>query len=136
MVDVRTLRVLIADDNRVIRAALRGIMRHDEGLTVVGEASTGEEALEMIETLEADIVCLDVSMPGRGGMSALATIREKYAAIGVVIITGHGNSVVQTDAVQLGADGFVLKPFHADQVLHAIYQAAQRVRPDASSSSA
>jgi DNA-binding NarL/FixJ family response regulator len=136
MVDLRKLRVLIVDDNRVIRTALRGIMRHDQDLTVIGEASTGEEALEMIRSLEADIVCLDVSMPGRGGMSVLEAIREKNAAIGVVIITGHGNSVVQTDAIQLGADGFLLKPFSADQVLSSIHRAAQRGRPDAASRSA
>ncbi len=119
-------RILIADDNDVVRRALRGLIRHDESLAVVAEASSGHSALEAIRTLQPDLVCLDVLMPGLDGISILRTIREEHPAIRVVLVTGQSTAEVVTQARQLGAHGFVVKPFNAAKVLGAIRAALQR----------
>jgi two-component system, chemotaxis family, chemotaxis protein CheY len=119
-------RILIADDNDVIRRALRGLIRHDESLTVVGEASSGHSALEAIKALQPDVVCLDVLMPGLDGLSVLRTIREEHPAIRIVLITGESTAEVVKQARELGAHGFVVKPFNAATVLGAIHAALRR----------
>jgi two-component system, chemotaxis family, chemotaxis protein CheY len=119
-------RILIADDNDVVRRALRGLIRHDESLAVVGEASNGQSALEAIKTLQPDLVCLDVLMPGLDGLSILRTIREEHPAIRVVLVTGQATSDVVSQARELGANGFVVKPFNAAKVLAAIRTALGR----------
>ncbi|HUR10423.1 MAG TPA: response regulator [Flavitalea sp.] len=70
--------LLIAEDNPVVREVLRGVIRHDERLRIVGEAANGQAALELVDSLKPDLVCLDVLMPGLDGLSALKTIKEKY----------------------------------------------------------
>lgn len=119
-------RILIVDDNDVVRRALRGLIRHDESFVVVGEASSGHSALEAIEARKPDLVCLDVLMPGLDGLTILRNIREKYPNIRVVLITGQSTSEVVTQARELGADGFVVKPFNGARVLGAMHSALRR----------
>ena len=119
-------RILIADDNDVVRRALRGLIRHDESLAVVGEASNGQSALEAVKALQPDLVCLDVLMPGLDGLSILRTIRQEHPAIRVVLVTGQATPEVVSQARELGAHGFVVKPFNAAKVLAAIRTALER----------
>jgi two-component system chemotaxis response regulator CheY len=116
-------RVLIVDDNPVIRTTLSGIIRHDPTLTVVGQAWSGEAALESVESHKPDVVCLDVNMPGIGGLDVLRRLREAHPTIRVVIITGEATSEIVKEALTLGAHGFVVKPFNAEKVLTAIHTA-------------
>jgi two-component system, chemotaxis family, chemotaxis protein CheY len=116
-------RVLIVDDNPVIRTTLSGIIRHDPTLTVVGQAWSGEAALESVESHKPDVVCLDVNMPGIGGLDVLRRLREGHPTIRVVIITGEATSEIVKEALTLGAHGFVVKPFNAEKVLTAIHTA-------------
>jgi two-component system chemotaxis response regulator CheY len=113
-------RILVVDDNQVIRVALRGVLRQDPSLTVVGEASTGEMALDAVKALQPDIICLDVLMPGMGGLATLKRLREEYPALRPIIITAAGTSDVVKEALALGAKGFVVKPFSAQKVLTVI----------------
>jgi two-component system chemotaxis response regulator CheY len=120
---MKAATILIVDDNDVIRRALRGLIRHDESLTVVGEAASGESALESIKAAAPDLVCLDVVMPGVDGLTVLRTIREEHPSVRVVIITGQATSEVVAQARELGARGFVVKPFNAAKVLATIHAA-------------
>jgi len=119
----RSSRILVVDDNQVIRIALRGVIRQDPCLTVVGEASTGELALEAVKALQPHVVCLDVLMPGMGGLVTLKRICEEHPAVRPIIITGAGTSDVVKEALALGAKGFVVKPFNAQKVLSVIHSA-------------
>jgi len=92
-------------------------------LTIVGEASTGELALEAVKALQPDVVCLDVLMPGMGGLVTLKRICEEHPAVRPIIITGAGTSDVVKEALALGAKGFVVKPFNAQKVLSVIHSA-------------
>jgi two-component system, chemotaxis family, chemotaxis protein CheY len=115
--------LLIAEDNPVVREVLRGVIRHDDRLRIVGEAANGALALELVESLKPDLVCLDVLMPGLDGLSALKTIKEKYPDTRVILVTGQSTSEVVSEALKLGASGFVVKPFNANQLLRAVYNA-------------
>ena len=116
-------RILIAEDNQVVREVLRGVIRHDARLRVVGEAANGDAALELVESLKPDVVCLDILMPGLDGLAVLKVIREQFPDTKVVLVTGQSTSEVVTEALKLGASGFVVKPFNADKLLRAIYNA-------------
>ena len=120
---LKPARVLIVDDNNMIREVLRGVIRHDPGLSLVGEAANGEAAMELIAQLNPNLVCLDVLMPGMGGLEVLRSIRETYPDVRVIVITGQSTSGIVSEALKLGANGFVVKPFSADKVLKAIYTA-------------
>ncbi len=124
-------RLLIVDDNAVIRRALRGILRQDDSLIVIGEAAGGQAALESIKMLTPDLVCLDVLMPGVDGVAVLQGIREAHPATRVVMISGHSTPDVIQDVRKLGVDGFVVKPFSAARVLEAIHAALVRERAPA-----
>jgi two-component system, chemotaxis family, chemotaxis protein CheY len=116
-------RILVVDDNQVIRMTLSGVIRQDPRLTVVGEASSGEMALEAVKALQPDLVCLDVIMPGIGGLATLKRMREEHPAVRTIIITAEGTSEILKEALAAGANGFVVKPFSAAKVLSAIHTA-------------
>ena len=121
--------LLIAEDNPVVREVLRGVIRHDDRLRIVGEAANGQLALELVDSLKPDLVCLDVLMPGLDGLSALKTIKEKYPDTRVILVTGQSTSEVVTEALKHGASGFVVKPFNANQLLRAVYNALSLSAP-------
>ncbi len=116
-------RVLVVDDNEVVRRALKGVISHDEALLVIGEASNGTSALESIKTLQPDLVCLDIMLPGVDGLTILRQVRKEYPAMRVVLITGQATADVVAQARELGAHGFVVKPFNAAKVLKTIHAA-------------
>ena len=116
-------RILVVDDNEVVRRALRGVIGHDEKLLVVGEASSGTSALESIKALEADLVCLDIVLPGVDGLTILRQVRQEYPSMRVVLITGQATAEVVAQARELAAHGFVVKPFNAAKVLKTIHAA-------------
>lgn len=113
--------ILVVDDNELTRRALKGILLRDERFTVLGEASNGASALESISALRPDLVCLDVLMPRMDGLAVLRKLREKEPSPAVVIITGESTSEVVKEAREMGANGFVVKPFNAAIVLNTIH---------------
>lgn len=118
--------MVIAEDNAVAREVLRGIIRRDERLRLVGEAVNGQIALELVESLRPDLVCLDVLMPGLDGLAVLRSITEQYPETRVILVTGQSTSEVVAEALKQGACGFVVKPFSAEKLLRAIHGALNR----------
>jgi two-component system chemotaxis response regulator CheY len=115
--------IVVAEDNAVVREVLRGIIRQDKTLKIVGEAANGQGALDLVATHKPNLICLDILMPGMDGLSALRKIREEHPDTRVIIVTGQSTSDVVTEALKLGANGFVVKPFNADKLLRAIHSA-------------
>ena len=115
--------IVVAEDNAVVREVLRGIIRQDKTLKIVGEAVNGPAALELVESHKPHLVCLDILMPGMDGLSVLRKIREDHPQTRVIIVTGQSTSDVVSEALKLGANGFVVKPFNADKLLRAIHNA-------------
>lgn len=114
--------ILIVDDAAFMRKRLRHILT-DAGHDVIGEAANGLEAVERFDSLEPDLVTLDVTMPELDGLSALRRIVTKHPEARVVMCSAMGQKQVMTDAVEAGAVDFILKPFDEVRVSIAIQRA-------------
>ncbi len=115
------LRVLVADDHRLFRQGLIGLMRtHPELVTVVGEASSGREAVRLTELLHPDVVLMDIQMPDGNGLEATACIRERYDDVAVVILTASETDEHLYQAIQLGAAGYLLKDLDAEDLFELL----------------
>lgn len=121
-------RVVLADDNDMTRALLRGILRGDDHYEVVGEASNGEQAAEMILRLKPDAVCLDVMMPKSDGLEVLRQIKAELPLTVVIMVTGSMERDTVQAAIAGGASGYIVKPFNSAKVLDTIAAALQKVR--------
>ncbi len=113
-------RILLADDHAVLRSGLRLLLEAQPDLTVVGEAGNGREAIEMTASLQPEIVLLDLTMPGLGGMEALPLLRRASPASAVLILTMHDDEGYLRRALQRGASGYVLKKAADDELLSAV----------------
>src|SRR5438067_3650075 len=101
-------RILLVDDHPLTRSALAGLLRQ-HGFDVVGEAADGEEAISSAETLQPDLILLDLSMPGLDGLSALPRLREAAPDCEVVVLTASGTEENLLGAIRGGAAGYLLK---------------------------
>jgi|RhiMethySRZTD1v2_1073278.scaffolds.fasta_scaffold118401_1 two-component system chemotaxis response regulator CheY len=125
----RKSRIVVVDDNPVIRDLLRGILRHDDSFVVVGEATSGDTAIDVVEKLRPDLICLDVMLPGLDGIAVLRALRAVHPEMRVVLVTGRATSSVVSEALELGAAGFVVKPFNAARLLSTVRTALAAPAP-------
>jgi two-component system, NarL family, nitrate/nitrite response regulator NarL len=102
-------RIVIADDHTLFRKGLRSLLSGERGLLVVGEAADGDEAVRMVRSLRADVLLLDLAMPGKSGMDALAELASSPTAVRTIVLTAAIAKPEILKAVQLGAAGVVLK---------------------------
>ncbi len=116
---------MIADDHRVLRTGLRLLLETQPGLMVVGEASTGEEAVRLVDELHPDLVLLDLNMPGCGGPCALRQIHQSHPEIRVLVLTMHDDTTYVRTVLKAGAAGYVLKEAADQELLCAIAAVAQ-----------
>lgn len=114
------IRVLIADDHTILRQGLRRILDEDSVLTVVGEATTGEEAVARALELVPDVVLMDVNMPQLSGIEAVRRIRTAHPEIRVLMLTVSNKDQDLMGALKAGARGYLLKNAGARQVIEAI----------------
>jgi DNA-binding NarL/FixJ family response regulator len=116
-----TVRVLIADDHKLFRQGLIGLMETREDLVeVIGEAATGQEAVELVERLRPDVVLMDIYMPEGDGLQALRQIRERFPDVHVVMLTSSENDEHLYQAVRFGAAGYLLKNLDAGELFSLI----------------
>jgi DNA-binding NarL/FixJ family response regulator len=118
--DPPTTRIVLADDEELIRFGLMGILSREEDMEVVGEASTGSEVLRLCRSLRPDLVLMDVEMPETDGLSATRQLKEELPTISVLVLTAHDNPDYLLEAVQAGAAGFLLKESALQQVASAV----------------
>ena len=119
-----SIRVLIADDEELVRTGLRLILEAEPDIDVVGEAANGRLAVEAAAALRPDVVLLDVRMPELDGVQAARLIRDSGASAQVVILTTFELDQYVYDALQAGASGFLLKDAPAHQLITAVRAAA------------
>jgi DNA-binding NarL/FixJ family response regulator len=118
------IRVLLVDDQAVVRRGLRVRFHLEPDLQIVGEASTGREALSLAQTLAPDVVLMDIEMPGMDGIEATAALRRVVPQSAVVILSIHDDAQTRGRARAAGAVAFVEKRGGTDRLLSAIRQAA------------
>lgn len=120
----RRVRVLVVDDNVGFRESLLSLL--DAGdLIVIGEASSGAQALDLVPSLEPDVVLMDVRMPEMDGIEATRLLKERFPGIGVVALSGHEDQEIVREMLVAGASGYVLKDSDGDDILNAVMLAAQ-----------
>src|SRR5919197_3950821 len=115
-------RLLIVDDHELARAGLRSLLADEARLQVVGEATTGREALALCRRLRPDLVLMDVRMPDLDGLAATRAIRQEHPHTQVILVTMHENPVYLLEALKVGAAGYVLKGATKREVVHAVRQ--------------
>jgi len=125
-VELRTkpvLRVLLADDHVLVRAGIHSLLNQLEGIDVVGEASNGREALELVEMHRPGIVLMDIDMPELNGLEATARIVSRFPSVRVIILSVHGTEEHVLQALRAGAAGYLLKnisPAELDQAIRSV----------------
>ncbi|RKS05927.1 LuxR family two component transcriptional regulator [Nocardiopsis sp. Huas11] len=127
------LRVVLADDEAMMRAGIRAILTAVPGLEVVGEAEDGAAAVELVADLRPDIALLDVQMPGTDGLAATEAIAARYPDTAVVILTTFSEDAYIARALSGGASGFVLKsgdPTHLVTGLRAVADGGAYLSPE------
>jgi DNA-binding NarL/FixJ family response regulator len=103
------IRVLLADDHSLVRAGIRSLLGAMAEVQVVGEASSGEEALELVGREQPDVVLMDIAMKGITGLEAAVRMRERHPGVRVVILSMHAGEEYVLQALRAGAAGYLLK---------------------------
>ncbi|TFJ93032.1 response regulator transcription factor [Lentibacillus salicampi] len=114
-------RVLLAEDQSIVRQGLRVILEQDDNITVVQEAANGEEAIEILETHLIDFIMMDVRMPVMDGIEATRKIKQKWPDIKILILTTFNDDEYVVEALKEGANGFLLKISESDKLIEAVY---------------
>jgi DNA-binding NarL/FixJ family response regulator len=118
-------RIVIADDHAVVRKGLRQLIVEAEGMTVVGEASSGDELLTMLRFREVDVVVLDLSLGARSGLDLLKHIKSELPRLPVVILSMYSEDLFAVRALRAGASGYVEKNSAPEELLTAIRRIAR-----------
>jgi two-component system, NarL family, response regulator NreC len=119
------ISVLIADDHGVLRAGLRVLLDREPDMQVVGEAADGEEALRLTDTLQPDVVLMDVSMPGESGVEVTRRLKASWPRTQVLILTVHEDSSLVHEAIRAGASGYIVKRAAESELVDAIRAVAR-----------
>jgi len=122
---MKRLRVLIADDQLLVRAGICELLKVLPELAVVGQASDGSEALRLIETHRPDLVLMDLAMPGMNGLEATVLAKKQFPHIKVIVLSDHASEEFVFRALRSGADGFVLKDDPVGELYTAIESVAK-----------
>jgi NarL family two-component system response regulator LiaR len=124
MTDQNPIRVMLVDDHTVVRSGLSAFLWAYDDLELVGEASSGERAVQLCEQFQPDVVLMDLVMPGMDGATATGLIREKCPQIQVIALTSFKEQELVEGALKAGAIGYLLKDVTADELANAIRSAA------------
>lgn len=119
------IRVMIADDQIVVREGLKKILSLDSEIKIVCEAGTGFEALEQLSSHSVDVILMDVRMPKMDGIQAVARIKEQYPNIKIIILTTFNEDEYLFEGIKSGISGYLLKDSDIDLVISSIKNACQ-----------
>ena len=118
------LRIVLVEDHATVREGLRLLIDTQPDMTVVGEASNGDDAVRSAQRDGVDVVIMDLSMPGTSGLSAARALRESRPAVKVVVLTRHADQTYLQELLRAGVSAYVLKQSPHKDLLHAIRAAA------------
>ena len=130
------IKVLLADDQELIRQSLSFVMSKQEDIEMVGTAANGREALELVEEKRPDVVLLDIRMPEMDGVECTRRIKQEFPGIKVIILTTFDDDDYVFDALRYGASGYLLKGVSVDGLTNAVREAARGgsfIAPDVAS---
>jgi DNA-binding NarL/FixJ family response regulator len=114
------IRIVLVDDHAVVRAGYRRFLEQEPGYSVIGEAASGEEAYLLLQRISPDIVLLDLSMPGLGGLSSLRRFKLRWPLLPVLVFSMHDTVAFATHALRAGANGYVTKGSDPQLMVQAV----------------
>lgn len=114
------IRILIADDHSVVRKGIRMLLEDETDIQIVGEASDGDEAIDLLASIDTDVLLLDITMPRLSGLDALKVISQQYPSVRTLMFSMHSNPDYILKAVQHGAAGYLLKDTGLEEMLRAV----------------
>ncbi len=114
------IKIMITDDHKMIREGIKQLLELNEDISVVGMASDGNECLTMLKESDVDVLLLDINMPNKNGLETLKEIKESKLNVKVIILTVHNEADYLMSAVEIGANGYVLKDSGSAELVHAI----------------
>ena len=118
------IRIVVVDGHTLTRYGLLGLVSSEPGMTIVGETGLGSEAAATVADADADVVVLDIALPDADGLSIARELRDRYAGLGIVVLTSNGEDDLLFRALEVGVSAFVPKVAPATEVLPAIRNAA------------
>lgn len=123
---MKKLRVMLADDHNILRTGLKLLLNNDPAFTVVGEAKSGEEALALLREIKADILVLDLSMPGSySGMDIIKLAKKKHPQLKILVLTMHSEKEYIQAAMENGANGYLEKTAFDEELTNALHTIAK-----------
>jgi len=127
------IRVIIGDDHPVVRQGLKQVASQDSQITVVGEAGDGAELLELARTVPSDVLILDITMPGRGGLEVLKELRREQPTLPVLVLSMHPEEQYAVRVLKAGAAGYLTKESAPERLVAAIrkaYEGGKYISPE------
>jgi DNA-binding NarL/FixJ family response regulator len=120
MVTTKQIKILTVDDHPILREGIASIIQGEKDMVVVGEASTGREAIEVSRNKKPDVTLMDLQMPDLNGIDAIATIRQEQPQARIIVLTTYEGDVLARRALKAGATGYILKDMIRTELLEAI----------------
>ena len=112
--------LLIVDDHEIVRAGIKRLFENTPNLNIVADLGSGEEAYQFLQKNTVDMIIMDVSMPGKGGIETTNQIKKRYPKIKILMLSMHDNAMIIEKAMKAGADGYILKNDLSDDLLNAV----------------
>ena len=113
-------RIVLVDDHEVVRLGLKALLDRHPQFEVVGEAGSSREAIEVVSTIQPDVVVMDVRLPGTSGIEACEEITRRFPNTKVIMLTSYAEDEMLFSAIRAGASGYVLKQIGGEDLIHAI----------------
>ena len=112
--------LLIVDDHEIVRAGIKRLVENMPNLNIVADLGSGEEAYQFLQKNTVDLIIMDVSMPGKGGIETTNQIKKRHPKIKILMLSMHDNAMIIEKAMKAGADGYILKNDLSDDLLNAV----------------
>ncbi|NDJ77412.1 MAG: protein kinase [Chloroflexi bacterium] len=125
IVDAGVIRVVLADDHRILRSSLAMYLDDTPSIHVVGEADDGAQALDILQSTPTDVLLLDLNMPGTSGLAILPQVREDWPNLKVLVLTGRDEDAYIMRALRAGAHGYILKTTSEQELIRAVQDVAE-----------
>ena len=116
------ISVILADDHAVVRMGFKLLLQDTKDITVVGEAESGEEVIKLLNTLTADLIVMDLSMPGIGGLETISRVVSKAMSPKILILSAHADAIHPKRSLKAGANGYLSKRGAPEELIKAIRQ--------------
>jgi two-component system response regulator NreC len=122
---MRKIRIVLADDHKLMRSGLRVLLEQQPDLTVVGEASDGRDAVALVASQRPDVLVMDIGMPSLNGIEAAAQITQSHPEVSIVMLSMHSDEGYVLRALKAGAKGYLLKDSAEADLIRAVHAVAE-----------